>query len=469
MGNASRLFNGNAEKTLYKNVTPTTEQRQYLQREWNDLATFLTERLASNGYPVSTWIQGSYKFGTLIKPVRLGEEYDVDLGVYFAWNPTANQATPTPTQLRVWVQAELHSYKRRHTQVQEILDPPKERCSRAVFVRQFHIDTPTYHLNPQNDERNLARLNGTWEHSDPKLLYLWFRDTVGTDNRELVRRLIRYLKGWSAVAFYNREQSRPSSILLTVLTAEEFVRLWGTQKVDIPDDDALTHIVRRIYERIEENPRVENPVDPEEDLNRITDEGWNDFFDSLRTLDASAQAAFSAVDEPTSALAWEEAFSYLMPLPETADEVEVEDNTGRALIVVPDIEIRVFARKGGALEATHRNHLPSVVVGKHLEFEILKPENLPKYSEITWTVRNDGDEAITLGDLGHSAKGIGLFSNSESTAYIGLHYMDCVIRANGIVFAVRRVSVAIDPKPVKRLPSPRKSYNKLRTRKGRRR
>ncbi|WP_425473120.1 cyclic GMP-AMP synthase DncV-like nucleotidyltransferase [Zoogloea oleivorans] len=30
---------------------------------------------------MSTWLQGPYKYGTLIKPVHPGKEYDVDLGI----------------------------------------------------------------------------------------------------------------------------------------------------------------------------------------------------------------------------------------------------------------------------------------------------------------------------------------------------------------------------------------------------
>ena len=112
MGKASRLFDGSADQTLIGRVTPTSEQREFLQKHWNGLATHLKSRLATrHGYPISTWLQGSYKYATLIKPVRLGEEYDVDVGVYFEWDDEED-IEPTPKQLRDWVQAEMLEYEK---------------------------------------------------------------------------------------------------------------------------------------------------------------------------------------------------------------------------------------------------------------------------------------------------------------------------------------------------------------------
>lgn len=55
MGHAALLFNGNAEKTLYRRVTPTPEQRQFLQDQWNALAEHLKAKLpngATRGRPI---------------------------------------------------------------------------------------------------------------------------------------------------------------------------------------------------------------------------------------------------------------------------------------------------------------------------------------------------------------------------------------------------------------------------------
>jgi hypothetical protein len=469
MGKAARLFNGKAEQTLYGRVTPTPEQRQFLQNQWNALGDHLKTRLSGWGYPVTTWLQGSYKYGTLIKPVHKGEEYDVDVGIYFSWDPAQTNLSPTAQQLRAWVQQELVEYEKGVEALVEVVDPPKERCSRAIYKQQFHIDTPTYHLDPATDKRRLACLSGEWEDSDPKLLYKWFRDVVGPDNRDLLRRLIRYLKGWAAVAFEDAPEARPSSILLTVAVAEAFSQKWGARLIDVADDDALIAVVAIFYERLVRDSRVFNPIDTKENLNRIPDDSWDAFLTRLAVLNDAAQAADAAEDEAAASFSWEGAFLFLMPLPEV-DEVEViEPATNRALMQVPDIAVRVFDRPDGNLLATHLNEVPSVTRGQWLVFELVNRHVLPDFADISWTVRNDGEEADYIGDLGHFRRGINMYTASESTAYLGKHYMDCVIRLNGTIFAVRRVPVHIKPDQQQLLAQVQRSWTKLRTRKGRRR
>lgn len=471
MGNAARLFNGEAEQTLYLRVTPTDEQMEFLRTQWKELADQLKQDLADHGFPVSTWIQGSYKFHTLIRPVHKDEEYDVDVGLYFTWDARETRDPPTPEQLRERVQRELIAYSKTNAAVRRVIEPPKERCSRALYKQQFHIDIPTYHLDPYNDTRRLACLSGVWEHSDPKALYLWFKNAVDVEHRALLRRQVRYLKGWAAVAFADAPEARPSSVLMTVLAAEALAQMHCTGALTGGDDDILIGIISVIYERLQRDRRVFNPVDnlEHEDLNRIHEDAWGEFISRLTILYGAAQAAESSEDEAAAALAWESAFSFLMPLPE-ADEMEVvENSSGRALMQVPDIEVRVLDREGGTLLATYRNEVPSVSKGHWLDFRIINPDMLPAFSEVSWTVRNDGVEAERTGDPGHMRRGIGMVSAGENTAYVGKHYMDCVVRSNGSVFAVRRVPVLIKADKVKLLAQTQRSWTKLRTRRGRRR
>ena len=109
MGLASKLFNGSIDQTLIGRIAPTTEQQEFLCQQWRDLAEYLKKALARRGYTVSTWLQGSYKYATLIKPVHPGEEYDVDVGLYFEWVDDQKEE-PTPVQVREWVQVELLEY-----------------------------------------------------------------------------------------------------------------------------------------------------------------------------------------------------------------------------------------------------------------------------------------------------------------------------------------------------------------------
>lgn len=227
-------------------------------------------------------------------------------------------------------------------------------------------------------------------------------------------------------------------------------------------------IVQSLHARLVAEKNVPNPVDPHEDLNRIPADAWDGFLSRLNALNDAAQAASAAEDEAAAALAWEEAFGFLMPLPE-ADEVEVvEPTTDRAVMQVPEIEISVYDRKGGRCLTTYRNEVPRVPRDRWLLFRIANAHVIPQYADVSWTVRNDGEHAELRGDLGHVQRGIAKYTAEESTAYVGKHYMDCVVRVGGRVFAVRRVPVHITLDPQKLGAQAQRPWNKLRTRRGRR-
>jgi hypothetical protein len=464
MGHASALFYGTSDDTLYSRITPSVEQREFLQQHWNQMRDFLQPRLTQrSGCQVSTWLQGSYKFGTLLKPVSKDEEYDVDVGLYFHWD-SDERAHPAASQLRSWVQEELEEYARGVAEIREVEDPPKERCSRASYVSQFHIDIPVYHLDPRRDVRRLACLSGDWEPSDPKAIYIWFKELVPNPQRERLRRIVRYLKAWAAVAFNDRATARPSSVLLTVAAAQAFDTIQSWEIFSTADDeDTLIKVVKSIYDRLSVDARVWNPVDEDEDLNRIPADDRDIFISRLRELREAALAAEDAPDEASAALAWSRVFSYLMPLPETSEVEVVEEESNRALMVLPEVRIEVFGRNPRRQLATYANEVPSVAKNCDLEFTITNPHILPAYAEIEWTVRNRGGEAGNIGDLGHRRVGTHMTRAEEHTAYTGLHYMDCVVRSNGTVYAVRRIPVNVVPGALPARNPPRPSYTRLRS------
>lgn len=469
MGKASSLFNGSGGQALIKRITPTPEQREFLQEQWNALANHLkTELSADYGYPIATWLQGSYKYGTLIRPVHLGEEYDVDVGIYFEWEDEGN-ASPAPTQLREWVQKQLITYKSLAENIERIEEPQKERCSRVIYTNLFHIDTPVYHLEKSSDIRRLACFSGAWERSDPKIIYKWFRDAVNPDDMDQLRRLIRYLKGWAAVEFEKAPDARPSSIVLTVLVTKIFQASLFSRIVGMDDEDALIMVIKDIHEQLFKDRRVENPVDSDEDLNRIRDEYWGPFLTSLQALRDAAEKAEEAEDEASAALAWAEVFSFLMPLPETHEVEIIEETSGRAVMQLPEIEIEVYGRSPKRQLAKHLNAVPSATKDCDLKFRITNSHVVPEYATVEWTVRNDGEESDYRGDLGHRRIGIRMLEVNEHTTYAGLHYMDCVVRLNGQVYSVRRIPVNIlDIKYPPRNP-PKPSYAKISSKLRRRR
>jgi hypothetical protein len=118
-----------------------------------DVIADLKER---SDYPIRTWLQGSYKSATQIRPVRVTEEFDIDLGVYFQWDGRPQDGRYGPKALKSFVQESLKSYAAANaTDVEQVM-PPRERCCRIQFKSCFHIDVPAYHLDADRDARRLA-------------------------------------------------------------------------------------------------------------------------------------------------------------------------------------------------------------------------------------------------------------------------------------------------------------------------
>ena len=229
------------------------------------------------------------------------------------------------------------------------------------------------------------------------------------------------------------------------------------------DDDALISIINEIHLQLFENSAVLNPVDSDENLNRISNSDWEGFLPRLQALQDISDRAHEAVDEASAALAWSEAFSFLMPLPESVEMEVIDEISGRAVMQLPEIDIEVYSRNPKKLIATHRNEVPSVAKDCDLVFKIVNPYIVPDYAMVEWVVRNEGEEADSHSHLGHRRMGIKMLSADECTSYAGRHFMDCVVRFNGQVYSVRRVPVTILSLPFAPRNPKRPSYTKIRS------
>ncbi|MCY4184209.1 MAG: CBASS cGAMP synthase [Rhodobacteraceae bacterium] len=439
MGIASDLFytpNGEKE-TLYRRVVPSEEQIDYLQENWNNLAGFLTKSISQLlVLECKTWIQGSYKFGTLIRPVSKGLEYDVDLGLYLT--PKNNQqlsSIPEPKKYRSFIQNLLIMYANDDDEIEKVASPPKEKCERIHFKKNFHIDTPAYKLI---DSRHmLAVLPNEWEHSDPREQYLWFKQVCGNvrDAGQL-RRIIQYFKNWSEQKFSGLDKDhQPSSIMLTVLIAEAYVKI--NHRMTSAEDDGFTLIISEVLARIGSSNIVFNPVESSEDLNRLSDQGFQNFINELKMLRDISDAACSTNSRFAASLFWEKAFGHFFPI-----DVESYRNESLPARIAPEIEVDILETSNGKpFIKGVKNSLSNIPKNCWLNFRITNPYSMPVGCSVKWVVRNRGKEAKNTNDLGHCSRGKGKFEQQERTAYRGTHFMDCsVFDSFGNFYSFRVVS-----------------------------
>ena len=463
MGAASDLFvsSDTDKQTLHRRITPSDEQFDEQTERWNELADFLRPELrTASGYTTRTWLQGSYKFGTQIRPVRASEEFDIDLGFYFEWDGKPDDGDHGPKTLKSFVQDKLKKYAKDNDAVVSVATP-KPRCARIRYKNKFHIDVPVYHLS-EAEVRNLATENDEWEDSDPKAIYLWFKDSFTDAKRVKVRRIIRYLKAWSALKFSDLKK-RPSSILITILAAEAAISHGASLLGD--DDDALADVVGAIVKRINNSREVKNPKNKNEDIGgRYDDDQWQGIEDGFGELKKVCDRALRADTELAAADIWQEAFEHMFPLPEAEKVTKaLAEDTGMlpTLRFIPEVRVHAVSRDNPNFKYSGVNQIGPIPRNCSITFELINSAVLPPYSEVIWTVRNEGREAELNNDLGHVAtKGLTAEEHSE---YKGRHFMDCTVRQHGFAIALRRIPVTIDAKEApRRNPISRPAWTKFR-------
>ncbi len=458
MGKCTSLFfSSNYDgPTLYKRIIPSDEQIETQQARWNELRDKLIQYLKDKtGYNTSSWLQGSYKFGTQIRPVKIDEEYDIDLGTYVEWVGDPENGSISPKKLMNLVQDCLYDFEEDNDDVIEVTNI-KQRCCRIRFEDNFHIDVPSYHLDPTSDQRSLATKRNRWEDSDPKAIYLWFKEKFDDYTRAKVRRQIRYLKTWSQLKC--DEDTKPSSILLTVLIAEAYERL--SQDESACDDECIQHIAEQIYERLQQDTEVVNPVNDDENINRLGYVGTNDFCTALEEFIDIANRANEAESTTECAEIWSEAFDHFFPIPDDDDANSEAQTLGKSFDFIPQVRVTATTKSSPQRTFEDNNKIGPIPKNCDIKFELLNSDELPWFSKIRWIVRNNGEEADKKNDMGHLA-GKGSEAN-ENSAYKGTHYMDVSVTKSGKLLGRRRIPVKIHGQamPNRQLPRRRQFVSK---------
>jgi Adenylyl/Guanylyl and SMODS C-terminal sensor domain len=87
---------------------------------------------------------------------------------------------------------------------------------------------------------------------------------------------------------------------------------------------------------------------------------------------------------------------------------------------------------------------------------------MPYGTQFYWMVRNEGDEAEDINDLGHKT-GQGIEA-AERSGYNGTHYMDCTAVASGRVIGVRRGRARIHSFVAPKRNPPKPAWTKIKGR-----
>lgn len=218
-------------------------------------------------YKPEFYIQGSYKMGTTI--LTKDNECDLDDGVYFR-----READVTATTLQKWVKDALDGAT--STPVQH-----RSKCLRVIYKGDYHIDYPVYIFPKDALDPLLAVKNNGFEESDPKEVFLWYKEEKKKNNQ--LNRIVKYLKGWGD----HKRNKMPSGLAMTILAANNI-------QPDDRDDIALKNTLVKIQESLDYSFECIVPATPGDDLFDSYDNiRKNNFLDNLNDFINDAKEALN--------------------------------------------------------------------------------------------------------------------------------------------------------------------------------
>lgn len=272
---------------------------------------FSSDRAQSERFSPHIYPQGSFRLGTVIRPLDNGE-FDIDIGCRLRQG--VNKETYTQAQLKQLIGADLERY-RREKGIEAPLDE-KRRCWRLAYQDElsFHMDVVpsipegatqrqlleermrtngleagiaarvAQHAGAITDNRtpDYGRISANWKISNSEGFALWFESRMrqaqvllerhaaqaGTTIDKLPSRqwksplqaAIRILKRHRDVMFREHTDSQPISVIITTLAALAY-----RGETDL--ETALAGVLDRMGSLVRADlPRVPNPVNPQEDF-----------------------------------------------------------------------------------------------------------------------------------------------------------------------------------------------------------
>lgn len=333
MLNLQRLFhNPSDDRSYYRHLLPTEEQKQHLTQAKNKIRDHLREGIERASTTVLGQTpkisprfrtQGSWSYNTCNQPAHVPpQEMDWDLGVYLpisVWED--NRPKLAAAAYYGLLEGLLKSLCAREGWTLRA----KDTCVRVEIGKCCHVDVPPYAAPdkqfaaiqervlakalalredaryaeaiafgemPEADWDNLKEIvlasrNGEWKPSDPGVVSDWFRHQI-EEHGEQLRRSCRYLKGWRDFQWH---EGGPSSVSLMICACQSFQPMHGR------DDLALLEVAHELGGKLAGNLH-EELIDEREDFNKLSSE-------ERIVAAAKAQSLYRALKSGLGANRWE--------------------------------------------------------------------------------------------------------------------------------------------------------------------
>lgn len=439
-------------------------------------------------YEPEIFLQGSFKLGTVIRPIGENGSYDIDMVCKF--NNLTKQLI-SQKDLKRLIGEEVISYAKSKGMVNKPKDG--KRCWTLNYhdEAKFHMDilpcvndsksfigklklyeyaNSTAHTEKAvaiTDKRSLyyEEISDEWEISNPQGYYLWFLEkSQFVEKKQMVakkyqmktedlkdykvktplQKCIQILKRHRDIMFENNQENKPSSIIITTLAAKAYD---GNSNIK----DVLKNIVDNMLSFIEvrdDEYYVVNPVNP---LENFADK-WNENINKKHSFDSWIKELKKKVTyyneniqiygtdfirEISNQLGIpeEKALSYI---PRNAVNKEIATISHRQKPkwrMRNNVSVYVVATKRKKGFSLPKRFTSGAILSKDtkLKFEA-KAENIKQY-DVYWQITNTGNEARSnnclRGDFYGGEIEEGKRIRREDTMYTGSHIVECYLIKSG--------------------------------------
>jgi len=222
--------------SIAKNLDITSAEYEKAIKITEALADHLINDTTLSSHAPKLYMQGSFRLGTVVRPIIDASEYDVDLVCELS-NDSKEKISQDKLKEIIGVALRSHPEYGKYFE----LNKPSERCWTAKIGKKFKIDiVPAIPKDPENDNVGIL-IQGKeyrWKETNPKGFFKWFQSinmeyksrldaSVDVDNLEgmqksVLQQVVQILKRLRDIQFEDTPKLKPSSIIITALAAKNY-------------------------------------------------------------------------------------------------------------------------------------------------------------------------------------------------------------------------------------------------------
>lgn len=501
--------NKNQLDILLKNITNILDITQYqyeeAEKRYQAVGKFLSGCPKISPYNPKIFPQGSFRLGTVVRPIKEGEEYDIDLVCLL--NATHSEFTQKGLKNLIGDRLKEPQYK-------NLLEPENRRSwtlkynedskfhldilpvipdSKSVrILTELKLDTDYYSTAisiTDNQTNEYASYSMDWPKSNPKGYTEWFKNQMKVKLNESrsnyalskginiddvpfyriktpLQRAIQILKRHRDLLLGD-DDDKPISIIITTLSARAYGNEDGVYEALMM---ILNNMELYIIKDEDGNDKIVNPVDPRENFadkwveypeRRVKFYAWLERarMDFETLLDKSD---FNVLRKSLNESLGEDIISKsidasLLPnvtekrlttrnknaIDYSPNEEFIEDQFPVNLLY--NLKINCKVDQAGFRTKLLKDILTDVYILKRnhsLKF-FIEYNAVPGPYIVKWKVRNCGSKAKARGVRGQILDDDGSEARRENSSFFGSHFVECYIIKESVCVARARIDVPI--------------------------